>query len=182
MNQIEYERVFARNMQAAFLRPRTRGTWHMSHSPPINSLAPGRFQWNLEYLNFKFIFAIDCWVVSCEIAIMWLSVDRTDDKSSLVQVMAWCRDCRQATSHYPSHCESRSISPHGVFKSQSVNPISFSTWLERKSLWCISHLGEIMKQLYAIHLDIGASRRFYNLLSHSVFTNHFIERIGKHCD
>ena len=73
--------------------------------------------------------------------------------------MAWCR---QATSHYPSHCEPRSISPHGVFQSQWVNPICFSTWLDRKSLWCITHLGETIKQLYAIHLDIGASRRFYN--------------------
>ena len=56
MNQVQYERVFAWNMQAAFLRPRKTGTWHMSHSPPINSLASERFEWDLEYLIFKIIF------------------------------------------------------------------------------------------------------------------------------
>ena len=33
------------------------------------------------------------------------------DKSTFVQVMAWCH---QAASHYPSQCWPRSISPHSV--------------------------------------------------------------------
>ena len=33
--------------------------------------------------------------------IRWIPHDLTDDKSTLVQVMAWCR---QATSHYLSQC------------------------------------------------------------------------------
>ena len=37
----------------------------------------------------------------CEIALRRMSLDLTDDKSILVQVMAWCR---QATSHYLSQC------------------------------------------------------------------------------
>ena len=37
----------------------------------------------------------------CEIALGWMSLDLTDDKSTLVQVVAWCR---QATSHYRSQC------------------------------------------------------------------------------
>ena len=28
--------------------------------------------------------------VSCEIALKWMPLDLTDDKSTLVQVMAWC--------------------------------------------------------------------------------------------
>ena len=40
-----------------------------------------------------------------------LSLDLTDDKSTLVQVMAWCH---QATSHYLSQCWPRSVSPYGV--------------------------------------------------------------------
>ena len=40
----------------------------------------------------------------------------TDDKSTLVQVMAWCR---QATSHYLSQCWPRSVSPNGVTRPQS---------------------------------------------------------------
>ena len=54
---------------------------------------------------------IDGWGISCEIALIWMSVDFTDDQSILVQVMAWCR---QATSHYLSQCWSRSLLPYGV--------------------------------------------------------------------
>ena len=43
--------------------------------------------------------------------------DPTDEKSILVQVMAWCR---QATSHYPSQCWPRSMSPYGVNRPQWV--------------------------------------------------------------
>ena len=44
--------------------------------------------------------------------------DFTDDKSTLVQVMAWCR---QATSHYLSQCWPRSPMPYGVTRPQWVN-------------------------------------------------------------
>ena len=33
---------------------------------------------------------IDGWGISCEIALIWMSLDFTDDQSTLVQVMAWC--------------------------------------------------------------------------------------------
>ena len=42
-----------------------------------------------------------------------MPLDLTDDKSPLVQVMAWCR---QATSHYLSQYWPRSMSPNGVTK------------------------------------------------------------------
>ena len=32
---------------------------------------------------------IDGWDISCEIALRWISLELTDDKSTLVQVMAW---------------------------------------------------------------------------------------------
>ena len=38
-----------------------------------------------------------------------MSLDLTDDKSTLAQVMAWCH---QATSHYLSQCWPRSMSPY----------------------------------------------------------------------
>ena len=44
----------------------------------------------------------------------------TDDKSTLVQVMAWCR---QATSHYPNQCWPRSPMPYGVTRPQWVNSL-----------------------------------------------------------
>ena len=47
---------------------------------------------------------------------MWL--DPSDDKSTLVQVMAWCH---QATSDYLSQCWHISMSPNGVTRPQWVN-------------------------------------------------------------
>ena len=49
---------------------------------------------------------------------MRLSLDLTNDKSTLVQVMAWCH---QTTSHYLSQCWPRSLSPYGVTWPQWVN-------------------------------------------------------------
>ena len=46
-----------------------------------------------------------------------VSLDHTYDKSTLVQVMDWCR---QATSHYLSQCWPRSMSPYGVTRPQWV--------------------------------------------------------------
>ena len=60
-------------------------------------MAPGKFEWNFTHVIFKHIFVIAGWGISCEITILWMSLDLTDDKSTLVQLMAWRR---QATSHY----------------------------------------------------------------------------------
>ena len=60
------------------------------------------------------------WGVPYEIALRWMPLDLTDDKSTLVQVMAWC--C-QATSHYLSQCWPRSMSPNGVTRPQWVNTL-----------------------------------------------------------
>ena len=65
----------------------------------VNSLAPGRFQLNFRLVIFKLTFVNGGWGISYGIALRWMPLDLTDDKSTLVQVMAWCR---QATSHYLS--------------------------------------------------------------------------------
>ena len=57
------------------------------------------------------------WGISHKTALRWMPLDLTDDKSTLVQVMAWCR---QATSHYLSQCWPRSMSPNGVTRLQWV--------------------------------------------------------------
>ena len=88
--------------------------------PCVNSLAPGRFEWNFRHVIFKQILVIDDWGISCEIALTWKPHDLTDDKSTLVQVMAWCR---QATSHYLSQCWPSSLSPYGVTRPQWVNSL-----------------------------------------------------------
>ena len=56
--------------------------------------------------------------VSSEIALRWTSLDLGDDKSTLVQVMAWCR---QATSHYLHQCWPRSLASYGITRPQWVN-------------------------------------------------------------
>ena len=63
---------------------------------------------------------IDGWSISCKIVLKWMPMDLTDGKSTLVQVMAWCR---QATSHYLSQCWPRSLSPYGVIRPQWVNTL-----------------------------------------------------------
>ena len=45
------------------------------------------------------------WGIPCKIALRWMSLALTD-KSTLVQVMAWCH---QATSHYRRQCWPRSL-------------------------------------------------------------------------
>ena len=55
--------------------------------------------------------------ISCDIALRWISKDFTDDKSTSVQEMAWCR---QTTSHCLSQCWPRSRLPYGVTRPQWV--------------------------------------------------------------
>ena len=58
-----------------------------------------------------------------------------DEKSTLVQVMAWCR---QATSHYVSQCWLRSLSPYGVVRPQ---------WVKWVQLICVSKRGLSKKRV-----------------------------------
>ena len=58
----------------------------------------------------------------------WIALNLTDNKSTLVQVTAWCR---QATSHYLSQWWPRSLSPYGVTRPQWVNSFQ-SSLIHRK--------------------------------------------------
>ena len=73
---------------------------------------------------FKLTLVNGDWSISCEIALRWMPLDLTDDKSTLVQVMAWCR---QATNHYLGQCWPRSMPPNGVTRSQWVNSFCLGT-------------------------------------------------------
>ena len=42
-------------------------------------------------MHFKLILIIDGWGIYCKIALGWLPLDHICDKSTSVQVMAWCR-------------------------------------------------------------------------------------------
>ena len=85
----------------------------------INSLAPWWFQSSFRddlVDNFKLILMNGGWGIS-EIALRWVPQYLTEDKSTLVQVMAWCR---QATSHNLNQCWPRFVSPNGVTGPQWV--------------------------------------------------------------
>ena len=86
----------------------------------LNSLAAGQFEWNLRYLILQIISVTDGWGIFCELALLWMSLDLTDNKPTLVQVMACCH---QATSRYLSHCWPRSLS-HIV----SLGPNELNQW------------------------------------------------------
>ena len=82
-----------------------------------NSLAPGRSECDSKNVIFNLVLLIGIFRSSHYNALQWMPQDLTDDKSTLVQVMAWCR---QATSHYLSQCWPRSLSPYGVTRPQWV--------------------------------------------------------------
>ena len=76
--------------------------------PQYYSLVPGKFEWNFRLVIFKQILVIDGWGISCEIALIWMSLDFT----------SW--------SHYLSQCWPRSLSPYGVTRPHWDN--SFALW------------------------------------------------------
>ena len=83
----------------------------------LNSLAPGRFKVNFRWAIYKLILVVNGWGISCETDLIWASLDHAYGKSTLVPVMAWCR---QATSHYLNQCWPRSLPPNGVTRPQWV--------------------------------------------------------------
>ena len=109
-----------------------------SYPKYFNSLAPGRFWWHFRWVNFHVNFS-HWWLMY----LLWnchqMNVTGfTADKSTLVQVMACCR---QATSHYLSQCWHRSLPPYGVTRPQWVN-CKLSSWL--LYLYSVLHMNVII--------------------------------------
>ena len=65
----------------------------------INSLTPEAYGGNFECVILQYILMFDILSMYSWIVLRWIPQDFAGDKSTLVQVMAWCR---QATSHYLS--------------------------------------------------------------------------------
>ena len=80
----------------------------------------------------------DGWGISCKIVLRWMPQDLTDDKSTLVQVMAWYH---QATSHCLSQCWHRFMSQYGVTRPQWVNAQTHHCY----SLCCIKYISKHRK-------------------------------------
>ena len=91
----------------------------------INSLAPGRPGCHFKTAISNFILLIGNFTSSKDNARRWMPRDIIDDKSTLFQVMAWCR---QATSHYLSQCWPSSMSPYVFNRPQWVNIDGLVLW------------------------------------------------------
>ena len=98
----------------------------------VNSLTPGRFEIHFRKVIFQLISVIDGWSISCKILLKLMPMDLTDGKSTLVPVMAWCR---QATSHYLSQCWPRSMPPCGITRPQWVNSLWPSDTIWGLGIW-----------------------------------------------
>ena len=72
----------------------------------VTSLVPVKTEWNFILVIFKLILVIDGWGISCEIPLRWISLDLTDDWSTLVRVKAWYS---QAASLYLRQCWPRFV-------------------------------------------------------------------------
>ena len=95
---------------------------------PILTNLHSVFKIRSETCNFQTDFSDSCGI-SCEIALIWMSLNLTEDQSTLVQVMAWCR---QTPSHYLSQCWARSLSPYGITRPQWVKLLCHRF----ASFWC----------------------------------------------
>ena len=73
--------------------------------PPLTHWAPGDIGSNFESVISEHMPQI-YFMGIYEIVLRWMPQDTCDHKSTMVQVMAWCR---QATSHYLSQCWLRSM-------------------------------------------------------------------------
>ena len=85
----------------------------------VNSLAPGRCGCNFESAIFEHMSRVKFISTFSKIVLRWMPQNICDDKSTLVQVMA---RCREATSHYLNQ-RPRSVSSNGITKPQGVKTI-----------------------------------------------------------
>ena len=87
--------------------PSARFYWHWGN---LIGNFECNFQAHLIYQCFEYLL----WI-GFIIGLMYLPQYFTDQKSTLVQVMAWCH---QATSHYLNQCWPKSMFPYGVTRHQ----------------------------------------------------------------
>ena len=94
---------------------------------------------------FNLALLISIFKSSYDNVLRWMPQELTDDKSTLVQVMAWC--C-QATSLYLNKCWSRSPTPYGVTRPEWVNVGNTTMELRHPCLWTSNLNNEISYVAY----------------------------------
>ena len=100
--------------------------WNISRTQWINSLDPRESGCNFRSAIFNIVLLIGIFRIYDDFR--WLMPQElTDDESTLVQVMAWCR---KATSHYLSQCWPTSLSPYYITRPQWWYRILASFFME----------------------------------------------------
>ena len=112
--------IFCFCFKVAQLKSTIKEDVSMLNMVTLNSLAPGKPGCLFKTAIFNLVLLIGIFTLSNNNALGWMAWHLTDDKSTLVQVMAWCR---QATSHYLSQCWPSSMSPYGVTRPQWVKQL-----------------------------------------------------------
>ena len=89
------------------------------HTKLINSHWPHREAAIIsKFLIFTIIFEVDVTSTSWKIALMWMPQNPSDDKQTLVELMAYFH---QATNHYLHNCWPRSMSPYSTTRPLWIN-------------------------------------------------------------
>ena len=73
---------------------------------------------NFKSIIFELVTQTSIFGPHCEMVLRWVPQNLTNQKSTMVQVMAWCH---QATSHDLRQCGFRSMLPYDVTRPQLVN-------------------------------------------------------------
>ena len=97
--------------------------------------------------------------ISCEIALIWMPQNHTNDMSTLAQIMAWCH---QAPSHYLSQCWPRFTSPCGITRPQWVTMKSGGILAPTETLLIVLTNGMAGVPTYIQHWRVWTSCWSYN--------------------
>ena len=110
-----------------------------------------------------------------------MPLDFTDDKSALVQVMAWCR---QATSHYLSQCWPRSLTPKGVTRPQWVKPqwANCYIFIHKDIQMCSDILEAYFEKSYQYLWNNQCCQRLFDLITQNLLPTFANSQVESHSD
>ena len=110
--------VYGSLTMALHLIPSISAKQYSRFNSVMNSLSPRSCGHDFKCVNFKHNLRTDILSIQINIMLDWITEDFFGDKSTLFQVMVWCR---QATNPYLSKCWPRSRSPYSVGRPQWVD-------------------------------------------------------------
>ena len=110
---------------------------------------------------FILILLNDIFSALSKIVVMWMPQNSIDDKSTLVQVMAWCL---MAPSHYLNQCWPSSLLSYGITKGQWVNPLILFVFDLSLSHWVLTVSGTKWTLNFSIIVKYLASEKKKKIL------------------